>query len=144
MELVIHKETAVRLPRRRLARVFAAVVAAERADRFPAKVNLVFTTDVRIRRLNREYRAKDKPTDVLSFNIDSPAEPDGVLGEIYVSVPQARRQAADYGASPAEEILRLTCHGLLHLFGYDHMKPAERARMEAAEARCLGCPGRKD
>jgi probable rRNA maturation factor len=74
-----------------------------------------FAGDREVRRLNRTYRDKDKPTDVLSF----PGE-EGHLGDILISVPVARRQAAAAGHSVERELKVLLLHGLLHCLGYDH------------------------
>jgi probable rRNA maturation factor len=131
MKLQVHKETAVRTPATRLKTLFDLVAEEEAEPGAKGRVNLVFTDDKRLRKLNREFRSKDKTTDVLSFNIDEPVDSQAIFGEIYISVPFARRQAEGYGGTLTEEILRLFCHGLLHLFGYDHQKPAETKRMEA-------------
>lgn len=80
---------------------------------------LRFTGDRAMRRLNREFRAMDSPTDVLSF----PGEdgPEGRhLGDVVVSVPTARRQAADHEEPLDRELRRLILHGVLHCLGYDH------------------------
>ena len=130
MKLQVHKETAVRTPATRLKKLFELVTEEEAEPGAAGRVNLVFTDDKRLRKLNRDFRSKDKTTDVLSFNIDEPDDARAVFGEIYISVPFARRQAGGYGGTLNEEILRLFCHGLLHLYGYDHQKPAETKTME--------------
>ena|SRR5579883_2023198 len=103
--------------------------------------------DATIRRLNREYRARDRSTDVLSFPLDgagrSRARSPRLLGDVVISVPTARRQAAVYDATPQREAQRLLIHGLLHLLGHDHHRRAERARMEREErrlAQIIGMP----
>jgi len=96
------------------------------------------TSDRELQRLNRDFRKKDYSTDVLSF----PAiEPKGVLGDIAISFPMARRQATEYGHSVAEEIQILMLHGLLHLLGFDH--ETDRGRMARTEKKwraALGLP----
>ncbi len=129
MKLLMHKEVSTRVPASAINRLFDLVADDEGSPDWPGQVNLVFTTDARIKKLNCDYRAKDKATDVLSFNIDPPQEPDGVFGEIYISVPYALRQAKDYGGGIWEELLRLSCHGFLHLFGYDHMNDKDARTM---------------
>lgn len=109
------------------------MVSSAEAPRRDGEVNLVFTTDVGMRKLNRQYRGLDKTTDVLSFNLDDPTDDEGAFGEIYISVARADRQAKEYGHSRYAEYLRLACHGFLHLFGYDHEEPAEEKRMQARE-----------
>jgi probable rRNA maturation factor len=92
---------------------------------------LAFVDDRRIRRLNLEFRGKDKPTDVLSFPVGARG-PDGryFLGDIIVSVPRAAAQAARKGHGLERELEILVIHGLLHLVGYRHFRG-----MEAEEAR---------
>ncbi|HYO16453.1 MAG TPA: rRNA maturation RNase YbeY [Thermoanaerobaculia bacterium] len=87
-----------------------------------------FAGDREVRRLNRTYRGKDRPTDVLSF----PGE-DGHLGDILISVPVARRQAEAVGHSVEREIRVLLLHGLLHCLGYDH--ETDEGEMERLERR---------
>jgi probable rRNA maturation factor len=106
-----------------------------RARRRRGEVNLVFVTDQRMAQLNHQYRGKQGTTDVLSFNLDEEGEK--LQAEIYISLPRARKQALEFGHSPSVEILKLTCHGLLHLCGVHHPDDRARARMLAAERRYL-------
>lgn len=97
-----------------------------------ATVSVHFIGDRRIRRLNRVYRHKDYVTDVLSFpDTEGVAFPgmSGSGGDIFISVPQIRRQAHKYGVSYKEELVRMMVHGILHLFGYDHMNDRDAAVM---------------
>lgn len=105
-------------------------------------MNVVLCDDVMIRRLNRDYREIDRVTDVLSFSFADPGDlldPAGAvfLGEIYVSVETALRQAARAKRAPHREVAHLVIHGLLHLLGHDHGKPGEARRMRAEERRLL-------
>jgi probable rRNA maturation factor len=87
-----------------------------------------------MRSLNRRYRRNDRPTDVLAF----PAEADGLLGDIVISLPYASRQAKRRGEPASREIDRLLLHGLLHLLGYDHETDAgEMDTLEASLRRRL-------
>ena len=100
--------------------------------------SVVLTDDDEIRELNRSYRGVDRPTDVLSFaqTVDSVVvAPDGLLGDVVVSVEQAARQAP--GGDLGAEILRLLAHGLCHLLGFDHATDAEEQRMLREESRLL-------
>ncbi|MHB1151813.1 MAG: rRNA maturation RNase YbeY [Eubacteriales bacterium] len=81
-----------------------------------AEVSVTLTDDEKIRTLNREYRGKDMPTDVLSF----PMEARGLLGDIVISLERAAYQAELYGHSFERETAFLTVHSMLHLLGYDH------------------------
>lgn len=119
--------------------VRAAALAAGRRD---YEVVLRLTGDPAIRVLNRDYRGKDRPTDVLAFaQQEGPAADPGVLGDLVISVDTARRQARR--GLPAE-LLHLASHGLCHLLGYDHDTDAEEREMNAraaalrAEARRRG------
>ncbi len=97
------------------------------------EVSLAIVGDARMRTLNARYRGHRETTDVLSFPGDG-----RFLGEILISLPQARRQAVQYGVSLASEIELLVVHGLLHLDGHEHQRPAARRRMQALERRLLG------
>lgn len=95
-------------------------------------LSLVFVTRSQIQRYNRDYRGKDKPTDVLSF--PTGPLPKGLvapeaaeLGDVLICPAQARPQAKDFGGTYAQELERLTVHGVLHLFGYDHETGARDA-----------------
>lgn len=85
------------------------------------EVGVLFTGDAEIRSLNRRFRGKDRPTDVLAFP-DGALQAEGppMIGEIAISVPAARRNAVRAGHPPRREISCLLIHGFLHLMGYDH------------------------
>ena len=107
-----------------------------------ATLSLVLADDRLVRALNRDYRESDKATDVLSFAFADPAalaDPGArlFLGEIYLSVETARRQARAARRPYAREVAHLTLHGLLHLLGHDHARAAERRLMRAEERRLL-------
>ena len=92
---------------------------ARRAAGLKGQVNVLITTSAEMKSLNRRFRGKDKPTDVLSF----PADPDiqkQLTGEIAISAEIATKNARALGHSPAEEVKILVLHGVLHLRGYDH------------------------
>lgn len=104
------------------------------------------TTAEAVRALNREFRGVDAPTDVLSFGATADDDffmPADVpyLGDIAIAAPIARRQAAAMGHSPADEMMLLTIHGVLHLLGYDHHTPAEKAEMWQKQAEILTACG---
>ena len=111
-----------------------------------AEVSVLLTDDTEIRSLNRDYRGKDRPTDVLSFSQlegdFGEIEPD-MLGDVAISVDTAARQAAAKGHSLDEELDILLVHGILHLAGYDHEAGAEKARaMRTKEKEILTVLGR--
>jgi probable rRNA maturation factor len=86
----------------------------------PIFVSIKVSDDSETKSLNKKYRKKDCPTDVLSFNIDENADEGYYLGEIVVNKDQAMRQAPEYGNSLEEEIAQLVEHGMLHLLGVHH------------------------
>ena len=128
------------------ARVAAAVRHVLREEGVEeAEISVALVGDAEITALNADYLEHDGPTDVISFALHDAGEPP--LGDVYVGVDQALRQAADFGATPAEEVLRLAMHGTLHVLGYDHPDGAERtgsemfARQEALLRVILGAGG---
>jgi probable rRNA maturation factor len=103
-----------------------------------AELSIVLTNDDQIQKLNRIYRRKNRPTDVLAFaqREGEAAEHAGsLLGDVVVSIPTARRQAAERGAELGAEVTMLLAHGLLHLLGWDHQTEAADRRMRKETAR---------
>lgn len=101
-----------------------------------AELTLVVTSDEAVRLLNRRYRSIDAPTDVLSFVAETgsddfilPPDVTPYLGDVIISAPTAIKQATRIGHAAAEEILFLAIHGTLHLLGFDHLTPTEKAEM---------------
>jgi len=167
----------------RMERTASAILAFARTGE--AELSLVLVSDRRMRALNRRYRKKDRPTDVLAFpmqkspltlalslqgrgkeKISSPGapidlpnamghgerikvrghflgnlqphQPPVLIGDVVISVPTAKRQAAERGHGLYEEMSRLLVHGVLHLLGYDHERgPREAARMARKERTIL-------
>ena len=112
---------------------------AQALVRLKGQVTVLLTTDRRIRQLNREFRGKDKATDVLSFPADP--GPEKIAGDLAISVPTARKQATAHGHALAIEIRILILHGLLHLAGYDHeADTGQMARREQALRTRLALP----
>jgi probable rRNA maturation factor len=95
--------------------------------------------DAAITELNREYRGKDRPTDVLSFyQADSPEERNDVLGDVVISVETAKRQADERGKSLDDELDLLLAHGVLHLLGYTDYTDESARRMQERAAEIIG------
>jgi len=90
-------------------------------------VSILLTDDEEVRELNRSFRGKDYPTDVLSFSIDEEVGGKRILGDVVISVDTAKRQAGERGETLTQTINRLLIHGILHLLGYDHEKSPEDA-----------------
>ena len=113
---------------------------AQAAVRLRGQVTVLLTSDAVIRRLNRQFRGKNKPTDVLSFPADAPG-PVKIAGDLAISIPTARRQAATEGHTLSAEIKVLILHGILHLAGYDHETDSgQMARREQKLRAQLGLP----
>lgn len=127
-----------RAVQRRALTAFLAQAAA--AVRLKGDISVLLTTDSGIRRLNREFRHKDKATDVLSF--PAPESMGGAVrtaGDLAISVETAARQAEDAGHALYRELEILVLHGVLHLAGYDHeADEGQMARKEAALRRKFG------
>ena len=104
-----------------------------------ADLTLVLTGDLQIQALNRDYLAKDVPTDVLSFpaNEIDPETGRPYLGDVIISIPQAEAQAIAAGHSLDAELTLLVVHGTLHLLGHDHAEEKEKAGMWAAQSEIL-------
>ncbi|RAK22432.1 putative rRNA maturation factor [Anoxybacillus vitaminiphilus] len=117
-----------------------------------AEVSVTFVDNEKIREINRDYRGKDKPTDVISFALEEMgdgeieivgAELPPVLGDIIISVPKAREQAEEYGHSFMRELGFLAVHGFLHLLGYDHGTEEEEKEMFSKQEQILETFGLK-
>ena len=98
-----------------------------------ASCSIIFVDDDEIRRINREYRNIDRITDVISFAFEDNDKivynDMRLLGDIFISIPQMKRQASDYENSEKRELSFLAVHGLLHLLGYDHVNNKEEEKI---------------
>lgn len=122
------------------ARTLARFLAEARAAaRLRGQVTVLLTGDAAIRSLNKQFRGKNQPTDVLSFPALEMVE--GVAGDVAISVETARRQAEEQGHALSVEIKVLMLHGLLHLAGYDHeTDKGQMARRERLLRARFGLP----
>lgn len=117
----------------------------------PAEIAITLSDDAEVRVLNRDWRGKDKPTNVLSFpglegamaNLLPPDAP-RPLGDIILAFETCRGEAADQGKSLADHTRHLVVHGVLHLLGFDHEDEAEAEEMEALETAILAGLGIAD
>lgn len=114
-----------------------------------AEISLNFVTNKEIQEINRDYRHKDVPTDVISFAMQESVEGEleiidedmGIpetLGDIIISIEKAKEQAEEYNHSYERELGFLAVHGLLHLLGYDHIDEQEEKKMFAKQEEILG------
>lgn len=105
-----------------------------------ASVNITVVSAEEIRRLNREFRDIDRVTDVLSFPAWDGSMydiTDGFLGDIAICLERACEQAVEYGHSVERELAFLTVHGMLHIMGYDHIKPEDEKIMFPLQEKIL-------
>ncbi len=133
----------IKLPKgiRPLVRKCCQAVLAEENFSEPAEVSVLFVDNDKIHQLNKLYREKDKPTDVLSFPLGENGIYDinnetgaCLLGDVVISIETALKQAKIYDHSLEREIGFLTVHSMLHLLGYDHeTTPLEAAKMHEKE-----------
>lgn len=115
-------------------RVLLALEKLDRLDREVGEVSIAFVDDEAMKDLNRRYRHKNRTTDVLTFAGDEP-----LLGDIVISVDQARRQAAGEKHALPTEVRYLILHGILHALGYDH--ETDKGEMSALEVEVRGAVG---
>ena len=120
----------------------AALNAGAAQSEAQGEVSVLLTNDPEIQTLNRDWRGKDKPTDVLSFPADPMDTP--FLGDIAVSLGVCQRDAADRAIALDQHVSHLLIHGLLHLLGHDHKDDTEAAEMEALEIAALASLGWPD
>lgn len=112
----------------------------------PCELSVTFVDNERIQEINREYRDKDMPTDVISFALEEMGEDEidiigtdapRTLGDIIISIPKAKEQAVEYGHSFERELGFLSVHGFLHLLGYDHQTEADEKNMFERQEKIL-------
>jgi probable rRNA maturation factor len=123
-----------------------SIVAAAKAVGLSGAVDILLTDDGEMRRLNRQWRQIDKPTDVLSFPSGAQKTPgqSKQLGDIALGFETAFRDAKAMNRPFAAHVSHLVIHGFLHLAGYDHIKPEDAAVMEPLESKILASLGWPD
>ncbi len=140
-----------RIDKKRLRRVVRGALLAHGAGT-GMELSLLITDDATVRALNSRYRGQDRNTDVLSFALEAdgasgiadgdagfvmPPGEMAQLGEVIVSYPTAAQQAAERDQPVEEELELLVAHGVLHLLGYDHDRPAKEREMRSLEQKAL-------
>jgi probable rRNA maturation factor len=126
-----HRGLQVRLKR--------AAEAARKAARLKGDVTILLSDDRKLRVLNRDFRAKDKPTNVLSF-----PGADGYAGDIAIAYGVTAKEAKDTDKTLIDHATHLVVHGVLHLAGYDHERPKDAKVMEPLEVKILARLGIAD
>jgi probable rRNA maturation factor len=128
--------------------VVRAVDAAAEVAALPvppgAELSVVFTDDARVRALNRDYRGKDAPTNVLSFPPGPVPPTTPLVGDVVLARETVEAEAASAGIWRDDHVTHLVVHGLLHLFGYDHVEDDAAEAMEATERAVLARLGLPD
>ncbi len=130
------------------AEVERAAVTMLRTLHLPrAELSVLLCSDAEIHTLNRDYRHKDRPTDVLAFALREGAGGElagDLLGDVVISLETATRQAGERSATARDEVRMLLAHGLLHLLGWDHRTDAEDRQMRAEVDRLLAAVSRAE
>ena len=133
-------------------RVAAVALGAAARHDLPSdrlEISILLTDDAQVRDLNRDYRHKDKPTNVLSFpalDENTPIAPEGpvLLGDVIIARETTEREAYEESKSLTNHLSHLVVHGVLHLLGYDHIEDDEAEEMESLERSILGALGVPD
>jgi probable rRNA maturation factor len=127
----------VAAPVRLVRRAANAAIEGAEADVADSELSIVLADDLLLRRLNREYRGKDKPTNVLSFPTGTNGLKVPLLGDVVIAHGTTAGEAEAQGKSVADHLSHLVVHGVLHLLGYDHEKASDARRMERLETGIL-------
>lgn len=135
---MIHIETEIAFSKDVVERAAQAALEHE-SQPLDSELSIILTNDARLHELNLNYLGIDAPTDVLSFPASETDPETGAryMGDILISVPRAQTQAEAAGHSLEAEVQLLVVHGVLHLLGYDHAEPEEKAHMWKAQAEIL-------
>jgi probable rRNA maturation factor len=131
----VRRETRSSTPTTALTAAARAALAQARSK--TASLTIVLTDDGRMRRLNARFAGENHTTDVLAFPSDDVAGDPGYLGDVVISLPQARRQARRLKVPLLQELALLVVHGSLHLTGLDHKSAGERRRMWGIQSAAL-------
>ena len=142
MILEISNRQELFLPDQEMKEMFEEIIektltSENREENFEVSLSLV--TPEEIKELNKQYRGKDRATDVLSFPVEELFQPgeEKILGDIVISTEAVMEQAREYSHSVEREIAYLFLHGLLHLLGYDHLESEDKEKMRKVEKEIL-------
>ena len=122
------------------ARLKQAAEAARRAAKLRGDFTILLTSNARLKSLNRDFRGKDAPTNVLSF----PCGDGGYRGDIAIAYGITKKEAVAAGKRLADHAIHLAVHGVLHLAGHDHVRPKDAKLMEPLEVKILARLGIAD
>jgi probable rRNA maturation factor len=147
VDVVRHREAwlAAGMPDAMLERAArAAFLAAPPTRQGAYEVTIVLTDDAEMQELNRTWRGKDAPTNVLSFPMNDEVSEPGPIGDVVLAYETTRNEARDDNLALGDHVSHLVVHGLLHLLGFDHMQDDEAERMEDLERTALASLGIAD
>ncbi|OGF34884.1 rRNA maturation RNase YbeY [Candidatus Falkowbacteria bacterium RIFOXYC2_FULL_48_21] len=136
IEIEVNNRTGCPVPLKKI-QALLDFASARLAARRKQRLSLAFVGVKTMHGLNRTYRKKDRPTDVLSFGHVDGFFGEDTIGEIIICPVVARAQAREFGHSFDDEIIKLVLHGYLHLLGFDHEGAKEAGRMEGLENKIL-------
>ena len=122
----------------------AAFTQALPARSAPYEATILLTDDAEMRALNRTWRGKDEPTNVLSFPAGDTPREDGALGDLAIAYETAKAEADQAGIPLSDHVSHLVVHGVLHLLGFDHLDDLEADKMEDLEREALASLGIAD
>ena len=141
VKVFIHNEAKASFKHKRLFSKIAKEVIELLLIHGPTEINVIITDNNRIKDLSKQYKKKDKATDVLSFETDwrnlAPMIGYNMLGDIYISWEKIKEQAVEYNHSEKREWSYLFTHGLLHLCGYDHQTKEDEQEMNALAEKIM-------
>ena len=148
--IITDRQKKVRIPTGLRMQIRRACIAVLREEQFEgdSEVSVSFVDNEEIRKLNKEFRSIDSATDVLSFPLGengvydvNPKTGAKMLGDVVISMQKAHEQALDFDHSFEREVCYLTVHSVLHLLGYDHMVPEDKAVMRSKEEAVMQAMG---
>ena len=144
MQLVISNQTRYQIPRKSFTSLFARTMKLLQKVKQEGVIEVSLVNEKEIQLLNKQYRKKDKVTDVLSFGFEENTDPEKeLLGQIIICPVQANRQKGKE-RSLKSELNTLFVHGLLHIFGFDHENDEDFYTMQSFEKRILGSDFQKN
>jgi len=134
----IINETDAEIDQRRIQKLITHILKSEGLA-LETIINIVLTDNATIHELNKKFLGRDRPTDVISFNVHTEYLPSElqILGDVYISVEKANEQAENFHVPLQDELQRLVTHGILHLIGHEHDNPEQQEKMEALTEKYL-------
>ena len=117
MEIIVQNKMERTIDAKKVSNIARKVIEKELGETEIGSLNILLTYDAEIASINKQFRNKEEPTDILSFGYGLEEEP---IGDIVISLERIAEQSQEFGNSFEEELLYITIHGVLHVLGYDH------------------------